>query len=260
MVYKAKTNAKIWERFDGEALLKDVGIAPAGVIRSGRADSRSPWVLRLDNGTFSRLDKGWWEKVQVVEPPANIGTFVVKGDEELERFDYKSRTLGVDWAWEIKQAPSVFRISPTAEGWGGEYRVDITRLDKDIRRLNRNVDQAIEYLYGSGVALFNRKGFPFLQYLVMSGCFLQGMKKVRATSGPHRGREFLRFKTLTPFSDTSKLTREEFPQFVPKFDLVTYDSNERTIHVDTKWGPLYWILATREGSAFIPMDFVKEVT
>lgn len=188
----------------------------------------------------------------VTPPPANSGRlWEVRGDEELkfrgaDFFNFKSRTKMENWKYGAV-TPSVFRFDRIATQSPTEYRVDITPMDAAIRALNENDEARISRLYSPGTALFNRTGFPKLQYLVMSGCVLEEIAVVS---------NCLKFKTLTPASNTAGMNYQTHPQFVMRWDLVTYRDGA-TLHVRDEKGEIYWFLTTNEGVGYIPLAWVK---
>ena len=189
-------------------------------------------------------------------PPGPIPTSLwrVRGDEELSRFDYHSRTLMQDWAY-LEQTPSVFRFDRYAAD-PTLWKVDITPLLADIDRINNFAakDNRRNYLFSGGTALFNGNSFPRQTYLTMSGNMLAGVGI--------EGR-FLKFATIKPTDDVSSYTRETHPQFVHRWDIVTADKQPDgswiTNHVNTPHGDLFWFLCSRDGHGYIPLELVAPV-
>lgn len=194
----------------------------------------------------------------VIKSRTLTGLWLIKGDEELPPH-YMSRTAAPGWGWEIKQAPSVMRYSPHPEPEPSEYTVNITALDPDIRRLNRDIDKKINFLYAGASALFNTRepdangwGYPTQQCLVMQGNLLEGVREG----------EYLKFKTLTPASYARHLTRAEHPQFVHRFDIVTYrmmGDRVETFHKATEQGEIYYLLVSRSGVGYVPLEWVRQL-
>ena len=160
-----------------------------------------------------------------------------------------------DWGYLI-QTPSVFRFerewvnvtrrNPT------DYKVDISPLDSEIRRLNENHPNKIARLYSGGTALFNT-GWPKQGYLVMSGNVL---REIEVVDG------LLKFSTVTPQTVVSGITRALQPWFVMRWDLVTYDKVDGEIitkHVIDRYGEIYWFLCSAEGYGYLPLRWVKRV-
>jgi hypothetical protein len=183
----------------------------------------------------------------------------VLGDEELSRFNYQSRTLLPSWGF-LKQTPSVFKFNAFprmgADGIVKDvYRADISAFREDIFRVNNWTERVnhAAYLFSGGTALFNGDTYPLQQYLTMSFNVLEEM-------GIENG--MLKFKTLTPDSDTSRLTPETHPQFVHKWDIVSakkIDGKWITNHVETPHGKMWWFICSNEGFGYIPLEFVKKV-
>jgi hypothetical protein len=177
-----------------------------------------------------------------------MSLWVVRGDEELPDWGYKSRTASEKWNL-FPCTPSVFRFAPKPERNIGDYRVDISPLNREIWRINDHNPRKIRYLYADNTALFNKTGYPRQQYLVMSGNILAGY----ARDG------WLYFVTLTPQSDVSAITPESHPWFVHQFDLVCWNKiQKRTTHRQTTpQGIIRYFLTSREGWGCIPARFVR---
>ena len=186
-------------------------------------------------------------------PGSDKPLWVVRGDEELEEFNFMSRTGAPDWAF-LAQTPSVFRFEnkffDVTKRDPTDFKVDISPLDAEIRRLNEQHEKKIARLYSQGTALFN-SGWPKQGYLVMSSNIL---KEIEVVGG------LLKFSTVTPQTDVSQFTRESHPWFVMRWDLVTLKKeNGKTVtkHVIDKFGEIYWFLCSKEGAGYIPLKWVK---
>lgn len=186
-------------------------------------------------------------------PVSDKPLWVVRGDEELAEFNFMSRTGAPDWGF-LAQTPSVFRFEnkffDVTKRDPTDFKVDISPLDAEIRRLNEHNEKKIARLFAKGTALFN-SGFPKQGYLVMSSNIL---KEVEVVGG------LLKFSTVTPQTDVSQFTRESHPWFVMRWDLVTLKKeNGKTVtkHIIDKTGEIYWFLCTKEGTGFIPLRWVK---
>lgn len=272
--YEVIQFAKIWKDFERGELSRQIGALSIGdevqASFAGRQNESNHVIVKLAEGGFT---KAMWLRV-VLDPipdpdpdtdpdlppttdpvpePLPEGLWIVRGDEELAEFGYKSRTADPLWSY-ARQTPSVFRFAPEPvrnplDGKAGEYRVDITRQDREIRRLNAYDSDfnRIVYLYSSGTALFNRTGFPRLQYLTMSFNLLRGLAVENGC---------LKFETLKPALSTNGMSHASHPWFVHKWDIVTM-RNGATVHVNTPHGDVFWFLTTAEGCGFIPLRFVR---
>lgn len=194
-------------------------------------------------------------------PSEPDGLWTVRGDEELLRFGFASRTAGLgedkDWDY-LPQSPSVFRYNnqPRKDKKDGKvkdlYRADISRFRGDILRIhnwNEKDDKAkLAYLFSGGTALFNGNSYPRQQYLVMS---FNKLELLEVTG------DWLKFKTVKPTDSISHMTPATHPQFIHKWDIVTMRDGE-TIHVDTPHGVMYYVLCSNEGYGYIPMEFVRK--
>lgn len=252
-VYKANENADTW---NNSSLAAPKGtIIKAGTIIT--ADNIGDGILQVNSKLFTRTR--WFDLIAdntppppppvVVEPPKVAGMYVVRGDEELTKFDFQSRTLAADWGY-LKQTPAVHRFERTARLPQSDYRVDISPLDAAIRNLNGNHKNKMARLYSSGTALFNRTGYPKQQYLVMSKNILKPM----AIEG-----NYLKFETLKSSSNVAGMTCQTHPHFVMRWVLVTTDAEGRTVYTIDRYGEIYWYLTTNEGYGYIPLEWVKLV-
>jgi len=190
--------------------------------------------------------------------PTSPGNFwIVRGDEELRRFDFHSRTLAPDWVY-LPQTPSVFRFDKYAND-PTLWRVDILLLRVHILRVNNWTEDEnrsqIAYAFSGGTALFNGNAYPRQAYLTMS---FNVLEEITVEGG------YLKFKTIIPgVNHVSQMTRQSHPQFVHKWDIVTArrqeDGSYKTFHVNTPHGAMYWFLASKEGYGYIPLEVVRRV-
>lgn len=255
-LYQANQVAKIWKSFVNGVLSQDIGSFKAGDKAYGEpagktADNQG--VLQF-GGTYSKA--AWFDLIADTNPPppdnpppSQAGRlWEVKGDEELAQYNYKSRTKTPNWSYGAV-TPSVFRFDKMPTQKPTEHFVDITQMDAALRALNGHSEARINRLYSPGTAVMNRNGFPRLQYLVMSGCKLEEIEVVQ---------NCLKFRTLIPSSNVQSMTINSHPQYVMRWDLVTYRQGE-TLHVIDRKGEIYWYLTTAEGVGYIPLEWVKLV-
>ena len=177
--------------------------------------------------------------------------WVVMGDEELAMHNYKSRTASPTWQWPYPCTPSVYRYDKFPVEPKNDYRVDISPMDASIRALNQNDIKKIEYLYADDTALYNNTGYPKQAYITMSGNLLMqdGIEG-----------SYLRFKTLTPNSQTFGLSYNKTPWFVHRFDIVCWTKEKTTYHtpiINENIRDIDYFLVTKEGVGYIPLDRVK---
>lgn len=249
--------AKVWK--DGVGVGGQIDEVKHGAIVTAERQGDALYItIGTNKGKVGWSKLGWFELLPSQPPPSpppppppsSAGRlWEVRGDEELKKFNYRSRTLAPDWAY-LQQTPSVFRFDkiPTLEPT--EHRVNVFAQDGELRRLNLydGKKARVEYLYSKGTALFNRTGFPKLQYLTMS---FNVLEEVAVEGG------CLKFRTLKPTSNTAGMTHDSHPHFVHRFDIVTVDRNGNTAHVLTPHGNVYWFLTTVEGAGYIPLEWVK---
>lgn len=183
----------------------------------------------------------------IPDPVPSSQLMILRGDEELADFGYKSRTAGLSYAW----TPSVFRFEKTARPPKSDYRVDISPMYGAISALNGADKKTLEYLYSDKTALFNNTGKPKQAYITMSG---NKFEVIEIAGG------YLKFKTLKPSSNVSGMTWQTHPQFVHRFDLVGWvDKTTRHKAVIKPEIPvIYYYLVTKEGFGYIPIDKVRK--
>ena len=182
--------------------------------------------------------------------------WVLMGDEELGLYNRKSRTADPKWqeAHPVSGncTPSVFRFDKQPIEPKNDYRVDISPLDGSIRALNDD-SKKVDYLYADNTALYNSTGYPKQAYITMSGNMLleDGIEG-----------NYLRFKTITPNSETLGLSHVKTPWFVHRFDIVCFTKDGATYHTHTinnNIKDVDYFLVTKEGVGYIPLDRVKRV-
>lgn len=199
-----------------------------------------------------------------------MALYIVRGDEELARYKFKSRTHP-DNNWKgTRFTPSVVRFYPVMREYAGDFRVDISPLQQHFFRIN-NIDSmddgAAHYHFAPGRAMFNNTGYPRQAYLVMQGNYV---------SGEQVNNLWLKFETVKPTDNVSDLTPETHPHLIHHWDqvgivrrTVTTIKRGRTVKRDqwvtthtivTPHGRVYYFLATREGHAYIPLLNVRRIT
>lgn len=185
-----------------------------------------------------------------------VDLWKVKGDEGLKDWAFKSRTLsilGEDGQPRFTQLPSVMRFDKYAQPNTNDWRVNEEWLREDYLRVN-NYDgdgqrRCENYLWKDDTALYNNKGFPLRQYLVMSRNLLRGIAVETNKFG-----SFLKFETLAPGEHS------EMPWFRHKFDLVCHNKEGITYHTHmTPKGFVYYYVTSVDGYGFIPIEYVEKV-
>jgi hypothetical protein len=278
--YKVITSDnKIWTLYDvkTQRLSGDDGKFPLGTKFHADAVGESEtgdMVVKL-RGVMMYTKRKWLETTPEPIPPPPVdepdlppttppvpeplpgGLWSVCPDEELADYGYMSRTGAADWQ-HLRQTPSVFRYDKFPVQQPTDYRVNISAQNAALRKINGyDTDiNRINYLYSPGTALFNRTGFPMLQYLTMSFNFLQGIAVEK---------NCLKFKTLTPASNTTGMSHASHPWFVHRWDIVTMRTLDKglpterrvTLHVETPHGDVFWYLTTAAGYGYIPLKWVK---
>ena len=253
--YQATQLAKVWMFLVGATPSYHIDSIQIGETVEGR-DLANGYLRLLDGYT----KKSWFRLISEtpIEPPptsAPGAMWVVRGDEELARFNYQSRTLSPDWAY-LPQTPSVFRFDREANT-PDLYKVNILPLRGEIFRVNgwTEEDNKSAYLFSGGTALFNGNSYPRQTYLTMSFNLLEEI----AVEG-----NYLKFKTVKPTDNVSHMARDSHPQFVHKWDIVsarkipdTKPAQYETFHTNTPHGEMYWFLCSAEGFGYVPLEIVR---
>jgi hypothetical protein len=156
------------------------------------------------------------------------------------------------------QLPSVMRFSPSPEYSPGDYRVNEEPLRFQYVRINdydgNGLSRCTNYLWKDNTALYNNKGFPYRQYLVMSRNLLKGIRWEENDKG-----RFLKFETIRPTDLVSHMTVNSHPHLVHGFDLVGHNSSKQTYHTwNTPRGLIYYFLTSVEGYGYIHERYVRE--
>lgn len=192
-----------------------------------------------------------------VAVPQPTGLWQIVGDELLQDWGFKSRTLTITKpdGTLFSQLPSVMRYAPKPEYAPGDYRVDETWLRDEYIRINNydgdGLRRCENYLWKADTALYNNQGFPKRQYLTMSRNVVQEIEWAG---------QYLKFKTLRPGNSTAGMTNATHPQYVHRFDLVGHNAAKETYHTwNTPRGNVYYFLTSVEGFAFIHERFVRKV-
>ena len=212
-----------------------------------------PLPLSLQVETWLRLEAVRRAPEPVVVEPQKA--WIIVGDEELAEWNYQSRTNHPSWTQPYICTPSVQRYYPEPREKSGDYRVDISPLLGDYLVLNgedSREDPKSRYLFNPGTALFNSTGYPQQAYVTMQGNELMVVDEQNG---------WYKFQTLRPTDKVRHMTNISHPHFVHRFDLVCWDNElKRTYHKPVRWGwEIYYFLITREGYAWMPVRYVKQV-
>lgn len=173
-------------------------------------------------------------------PIQRVQYYRVKHDNQLARYDYKSRTAASDWGGVDNFTPEVVQMYIQPVMAIGTHR---TTLDGPwevyIDSLNGYDKQKLRYLKADDTALFDHKAFPYLESLTMGGNVVtlaeikDGWGRVNTINYADPG----------PLKDVNYITR---PDLVHKFVVVAWNKeNKSTYWVNPPVGPIYWPLVAR---------------
>ncbi|HSG46163.1 MAG TPA: hypothetical protein VLA72_23725 [Anaerolineales bacterium] len=176
--------------------------------------------------------------------------FRVKHDNQLARYNYKSRTAE-NWNGFDEFTPEVV---PLFVGPNKSYGTLRTKVDGSweiyIDALNDNDKKKLRYLKLDNSGLFNGSGFPNLESLTMGGNVItlaeiqSGMGRVNT----------INYKSPGALKDVNYITR---PDLVHKFVVVAWNKKAKTTYwVDTPKGPIFWPLVA-SADVWISLDRVE---
>lgn len=174
--------------------------------------------------------------------------FRVKHDSQLERYDYKSRTAARDWIGVDRFTPEVVPMYIEPVQSIGTHRTTLNgRWEAYIDALNGYDKQILRYLKADDTALFDHKGFPYLESLTMGGNVItlveikNGWGRVNTISYANPG-------------DLKELSYATHPDLIHKFVVVAWNKDTKT----TSWsnppvGEIFWPLVASQ-DAWVPME------
>ncbi len=189
-------------------------------------------------------------EAQSLPSQPNVQYYRIKHDNQLAMYNYTSRTQGADWRYP-KQTPEIAQLMPDPSTKAGTFRTELNSAwEKYMDELNNNNFKKLHYLKRDDIALFNWRGFPFLDSLTMGGNIIV-VETIQNGWG--------RVKTLDfdqpPSAD--KVNYMTDPDLVHKFVLVTWNpTTKRTLWVETPHGPIYWPFVTGK-PAWIQMELLE---
>ncbi|HEY5729864.1 MAG TPA: hypothetical protein VIS72_07410 [Anaerolineales bacterium] len=169
--------------------------------------------------------------------------FRVKHDHQLAMFDYKSRTADENWGGVDLFTPEVVPMFIEPVISIGTHRTTMDGpWEPFIDAMNEYDKRKLRYLKADDTALFDHKGFPYLESLTMGGNVItlleinNGWGRVNTIDYSNPGQ----------FKDYSYETR---PDLVHKFVVVAWKKETKsTFWVNPPVGAIYWPLVTsRDG-------------
>lgn len=181
-------------------------------------------------------------------PIQRVQYFRVKHDSQLAVYDYRSRTAADDWIGVDLFTPEVVPLFIEPVQSIGTHRTILEGpWEPFIDALNGYHKQRLRYLKADNTALFDQKGFPYLESKTMGGNVItlleikDGWGRVNAIDSRNPG-------------DFKELTYMNRPDLIHKFVVVAYRKDTRTTYwVNPPVGPIYWPLVTSR-DAWIQMN------
>jgi hypothetical protein len=181
--------------------------------------------------------------------------FRVRHDDQLAKYDYRSRTATDSWPvdkWGL-QTPEVVPLSLGLQLNSGTNRTSMTgNWEKFIDALNDYNPKKLLYVKSQKTALFNGTGFPNMESLTMGGNLIT-LDEIRSGWG--------RVHTIDYFNPGSldQINYKTRPDVIQKFVIVGWNKNNRfTYWTDPPppYGALYWPLVSSK-QVWIPMEYLE---
>jgi len=181
-------------------------------------------------------------------PIQRIQYFRVKHDNQLAKYDYKSRTGAKDWGGLNLFTPETVPLFVLPKEGSGTHRTVVDGTwETFINSLNGNDEKKLRYLKANDTALFNTSGFPNLESLTMGGNVIT-LAEIKNGWGRVNT---LDYKSPGALKDVSYVTR---PDVVHKFVVVGYKrSNKLTYWLNPPHGSIYWPLVS-DRAVWVQMD------
>jgi len=176
--------------------------------------------------------------------------FRVKHDTQLAIYDYQSRTIGKDWNvdnWGLA-TPEVVSLFIEPSSKSGTNRTTLDSSWKNyIDSLNNRDKQILNYLYADWTALFDGKGYPYLESKTTGGNVLI----VEEIQGSWARVHTLDFKNPGTLSGMDFFTN---PEVIHKMVVVKYSKKTKsTFWVNPPPGPIYWPRVSDQ-QVWIPLE------
>ncbi len=173
------------------------------------------------------------------QPSQMVQYFRLKHDHQLAIYNYKSRTVGLDWGY-LEQTPEIVPLSPAPKEGTGTHRTPMTGAwEIYINELNGNDKKKLTFLKSSRTALFNGAGFPQMESLTMGGNIIT-LEAIENGWGKVHTQDY---SNPSSAGITNYFTD---PSLVHKVVIVTWSTQTKTtIWVNPPQGDIYWPFVAR---------------
>lgn len=181
-------------------------------------------------------------------PVQRTQLFRVKHDSQLAIYNFRSRTAADDWIGVDLFTPEVVPLFIEPAVSIGRHRTTVDgSWEVYIDALNGNENKKLVYLKANNTALFDGKGFPYLESLTMGGNIIT-LREIRNGWGRVNT---IDYNSPGALKDMNYMTR---PDLVHKFVVVGYRKDNRaTYWINPPVGELYWPLVVSR-DVWIQMD------
>ena len=181
-------------------------------------------------------------------PVQRIQYFRVKHDSQLAMFNYNSRTAADDWGGVDLFTPEVVPLFVEPVLSIGTHRTTMDgRWESFIDALNGYHKQKLRYLKADNTALFDKKGFPYMESKTMGGNVITLLEIKNGWGRVNT----INYNNPGDFKDYTYATR---PDLIHKFVVVAWKKDTKTTYwVNPPVGTLFWPLVTSQ-DAWIQME------
>jgi len=184
-------------------------------------------------------------------PIQRLQYFRVKHDNQLARYDYKSRTASNNWNGINNFTPETVPLFVAPREGSGTFRTIVNgSWETYIDALNNYDPKKLRYLKADNTALFNQTGFPKLESLTMGGNVIT-IVEIQGDMG--------RVNTLDYGSPGAlkNVNYETRPDVIHKFVVVGWNKQTKSTYwLNTPQGAIYWpLVASRD--VWIPLERIE---
>ena len=186
-------------------------------------------------------------------PVSKIRYFRVKHDNQLAKYNYRSRTADPGWPTEIwgLQTTEVVRLTVGQSLASGTTRTIVDGTwSRYIDMLNDYNKKKINYVKADNTALFNGSGFPQLESLTMGGNVIT-LDEIQGGWGRVHT---IDYSNPGPLKEVNYITK---PDLVHKFVIIGWSRRTKSSYLgNTPQGDLYWPLVSAR-PVWIPIEYLE---